>query len=234
MTIKEELQRIGYLGSLSAHHTVNPLSAHFELHIEQRPRLEDAGKKIGIVQSIQGIRWYEVSVHGERAHAGAAMQDRADALVTASKVVTFIEAEAAKAGALSTVGTLELDAPSLNTVPGEAKLTIDLRCPSESVLDTLENTTTEYLAGLAADNAGIEVEVKRIWRSPAVDMHPATVSCVRKAAEKVVGDSTMDLRSLAGHDSALVAMRVPTSMIFVPSQDGISHSPLEYTCEEDW
>jgi N-carbamoyl-L-amino-acid hydrolase len=234
MTIKDELQRLGYLGRMSAHHAANPLSAHFELHIEQRPRLEDTGKKIGVVQSIQGIRWYEVCIHGERAHAGAAMQDRADALVTASKVVTFLEAEAAEAGALSTVGTLNLDAPSLNTVPGEARFTIDFRCPLESTLDTLETTTTKYLAGLVAENEGLEAEVKRIWRSPAVDMHPVAVSCVRKAAEKVVGNSTMDLCSLAGHDSALIAMRVPTSMIFVPSRDGISHSPLEYTSEEEW
>jgi allantoate deiminase len=37
----------------------------------------------------------------------------------------------------------------------------------------------------------------------------------------------------AGHDSQVMASRVPTAMLFVPSVDGRSHSAAEYTSPED-
>jgi acetylornithine deacetylase/succinyl-diaminopimelate desuccinylase-like protein len=163
------------------------------------------------------------------------MHQRADSLVAAAKVMLFLNTTALKASAVATVGVLNLDRPSPNTVPGEAAFTVDLRHPSESVLDKLESGFRGFVDELTVQNPMIRVDTAKIWHSPAVKMDPEAVSCVRRAVEKVVGaDEAIDLISLAGHDSALTATRVPTSMIFVPSKDGISHAPEEYTSEEQW
>lgn len=233
--MKEELQRIGYPGSVPANYLQNPLSCHFELHIEQRRRLQDANREIGIVTGIQGIRWYEAAVEGERAHAGSVMRERGDALMSSASIITFIRRRALEVSAVATIGVLNLDKPSLNTVPGTTNFTVDIRHPSEAVLDDFESAIYAYMAALHTENTKITCAMTRLWRSPAVDMNETAMSCTRTAATRVVGDDmTMDLLSLAGHDSALVAMRAPTSMIFVPSKDGISHAPEEFTNEEEW
>ena len=232
----EELHRIGYLGPRTASYIDNPLSAHFELHIEQHTRLQDAGKKIGIVTLVQGVRWYRVDILGRRAHAGSTpMTNRADALVAAAKITTFLEAQALKISAVATVGVLDLEQPSSNTVPGSASLTIDIRHQSEAVLEELEASIRGYITQLTTENDMLQHNVEKIWHSPAVELHPLAVYCARSAAAKVAGNhETMDLISFAGHDSALTATKVPTAMIFVPSKDGISHAPEEFTSQDEW
>lgn len=233
--MKQELERIDYLGETPANYASNPLSAHFELHIEQRRRLQDADREVGIVTGIQGVRWYRVTINGERGHAGSAMRERGDALMATAGIVTSVQKKALQVEAVATVGVLELDRPSLNTVPGTTTFTIDIRHPSEIVLDDFESCIRAYMSELRQENDKIDYHMEQLWRSPAVVMHETAMSCTRTAASKVVGtDSTMDLLSLAGHDSALVAMRVPTSMIFVPCRDGISHSPDEYSSRKQW
>ena len=235
-TMGEELERIGYKGETPASHIENPLSAHFELHIEQRRILQDTQRKIGVVTAIQGVRWYSVSIQGRRAHSGGMpMAQRADALVAASKVVLFMDSQARKHTAVATVGVLELERPSSNTVPGQSDFTIDLRHPSEQTLDEIEDALRLCIDGLVLETEGIEVEIERMWHSPAVQLDDRAVSCTRKAARCVVDEQEiMEMISLAGHDSALTSIRVPTSMVFVPSKDGISHAPEEFTTEEEW
>lgn len=235
-TMREELERIGYCGPLQANYEAKKLSAHVELHIEQRRLLQDAKRNIGVVTAIQGIRWYRISVVGQRAHAGSTpMAQRGDALVAAAEMILFATGRAREVSAVATVGVLELDRPSSNTVPGRATFTLDLRHPSESVLDDFESGLRSCIKRLTVLNDKLQTSVERIWHSPAVQLDETVVSCVRKAAGSVVGqDGAMDMISLAGHDSALTALRVPTAMIFVPSKDGISHSPEEFTSEEEW
>ncbi|KAI1868612.1 uncharacterized protein JN550_006187 [Neoarthrinium moseri] len=234
-TLRQELERIGYLGAVPASCEANKLSAHFELHIEQRRILQDTGKKIGVVTNIQGIRWYRVCINGRRAHAGGApMHQRADAVVAAAKVILFLDARARVVEAVATVGVVELERPSSNTVPGKVIFTIDLRHPSEAVLDDFEARLRSCTDGLTKENVGIGVEISKTWHSPAVKMDDEAMACTKRAAEKVVGvENSVEMISLAGHDSALTATKVPTSMVFVPSKDGISHAPEEFTSEED-
>lgn len=235
VTMRSELQRIGYLGSTKASHTINPLSAHFELHIEQHRRLEDAQKQVGIVTKIQGIRWYDVKILGRRAHGGSTpMAARADALIPAAKLAVFVQEVATANSAIATVGVLNIDRSSSNTVPGQVSLTIDMRHPSESTLEELEQKVLGFLKGCADDNSGYSCAMERMWHSPAVDFDPVAVECARRATEIVARDSAMDLMSFAGHDSALTAMQTPTAMIFVPSKDGVSHTPEEFTSQSEW
>ncbi|OQE34666.1 hypothetical protein PENCOP_c016G02110 [Penicillium coprophilum] len=233
-TMKQELQRIGYLGSLASDFRSNPLSGHFELHIEQNTRLERQGKRIGIVEGVQGIKWYKVTCKGERAHAGSTpMEVRADAMVASAKIIASLEASARLHGAFATVGVLTLERSSSNTVPGHAQFTIDLRHPSAKILDQMEAEIKSNMDVAMKENPKITFELDEVWHSPAVRFDTAAVACVAEAAEaRAAPSGVMRMDSFAGHDSALSASKVPTAMIFVPSQGGISHAPEEYTSKE--
>lgn len=235
--MKSELSRINYLGPYYADYRLNPLSAHLELHIEQGSRLEKSGRKAGIVNCIQGIRWYKVAVTGVRAHAGSTpMESRADALVATAAIVTMLREEATKRSAFATVGMLHLERPSSNTIPGAASFTIDIRCPSEEGLNAIEASVKEKMALITAENPKLTFQMAKVWESPAVKFDSMLLSCIRMAAADEVGqERCMEMQSFAGHDSALTAScGVPTAMIFVPSRDGISHAPEEFTSEEEW
>lgn len=211
-----------------------------ELHIEQGPRLETAGRTIGVVDAIQGIRWYRVAVRGERAHSGATpMEKRADALLAASKVVVLVAELATQHGAFGTVGTLDVANASPNVISDNVSFSIDFRHPSESVLSNIEETLYDYMHALEKEDGEgrLEFTMGRVWHSPAQDFDPVLVECIQNAAVNVCGteESTKKMRSHAGHDSALVGLSgTPAAMIFVPSRNGISHAPEEWTDKGDW
>lgn len=81
----------------------------------------------------------------------------------------------------------------------------------------------------------LSVEWRTDFESPATLFHADCISVVRAAAEAVMGTSGLvrDMTSGAGHDSVYASRRCPTSMIFVPSKNGVSHNPEEYTSPED-
>ncbi|KAF4637608.1 hypothetical protein G7Y89_g484 [Cudoniella acicularis] len=235
-TMKSELSRINYLGPYYADYRLNPLSAHLELHIEQGSRLEKKDRKAGIVTGIQGIRWYKVIVTGVRAHAGSTpMENRADALVATSSIVMLLNEEAMKRSAFATVGMLQLDRPSSNTIPGSVSFTVDIRCQSEEGLNDMEASVKDKMALMTAESPKLTFQMTKVWESPAVKFDSTLMSCIWSAAIDEVGeDKCMEIQSFAGHDSALTAScGVPTAMIFVPSKDGISHAPEEFTSKEE-
>ncbi|KAL2812919.1 hypothetical protein BDW59DRAFT_178371 [Aspergillus cavernicola] len=233
-TMGSELRRINYIGSTPCSYLQNPLSAHFELHIEQGSRLERAQKKIGVVGGIQGMRWYTVHCQGTEAHAGATpMDQRADALVVLAKFAVKVEELSLQEGAFGTVGVMRTKTNSTNTVPGGAFCTLDLRHQIEGVLDRIETELRAYLSQLTTSRSGITVLMGRTWSKRSVEFDQIARDCVQSAAVNIVGESmVMDMVSYAGHDSAETATVVPTAMIFVPSKDGVSHNPAEYTSEE--
>jgi N-carbamoyl-L-amino-acid hydrolase len=137
-TIGEELRRIGYAGTAEV--GGRPVAAFFEAHIEQGPILETEGKTIGVVEGVQGIRWYEVSLRGQEAHAGSTpMPRRRDALAGAARMVTAVNhmALANPPYACATVGMLSVSPNSRNVIPGAVFFTIDLRHPDGSVLERM-------------------------------------------------------------------------------------------------
>lgn len=235
-TLHDELCAIGYKGSMPADFRSNPLSAHFELHIEQGPRLERTERKIGVVKGIQGNRRMQVNVQGQKAHSGTTpMQARSDALVAASNIVIAVNAVGFEYGGFATVGIINCEDSSINCVPGKAFFTIDLRHPSGESLDAMEQTIRSEMKKLERTKANLHFEIEKIWESPAARFDESTVDCVKVSALERFGSLALaELDSFAGHDSAMTHLRVPTAMIFVPSRDGISHSPNEFTSQEQW
>ena len=224
----EELSRIGYKGSEKP--GVRKFGAMFELHIEQGPILEDEGRMIGVVQGVQGMRWYEVTVTGQEAHTGATpMRLRKNALLGTARMIERIDAiardHAPDAG--GAVGFIENKPNSRNVVPGEVFFTVDFRHPHDKVLDVIEAKFRASLPEIMAP-LNLTYTEARIWESPAVKFAPDLIECVRVGAEKA-GFKSRDIISGAGHDAAYIARVAPTTMIFVPCAGGISHNEAEST-----
>jgi N-carbamoyl-L-amino-acid hydrolase len=231
-TFGEELARIGYRGAEKA--GARAFGAMFELHIEQGPILENEARTIGIVQGVQGMRWYEVTVAGQEAHTGATpMRLRKNALLGAARLIERIDAIAREhaPSAVGTVGLIENRPNSRNVIPGEVFFTIDFRHPDNTILDVMEAELRAALAEILPP-MGLTYNEARIWDCPPVKFTPALIDCVRAGAEQA-GFTSRDMISGAGHDACYVSRVAPTTMIFVPCRGGISHNEAEATSFEE-
>ncbi|KAK4978424.1 hypothetical protein LTR66_010593 [Elasticomyces elasticus] len=250
-TMKTELERIGYLGTTPASYKHVPMAAHFELHIEQGPILEAEQRKIGVVQGVQAYRWFTIEVKGRDCHTGTtSFAHRADALLAASKMILYSHRAASRVGALASTGILTLKPGSTNTVPGTVRFSLDLRAPKDSVVEEVEKAcksafsaiaTGEDVDGLNKDCTPSNRQCSVSWTtdsvSPATNFHDDCIGCVTEAAADLFGADATKLTkrmvSGAGHDSVYTSKRVPTSMVFIPCRDGVSHNPAEYSTPED-
>ncbi|KAF8918040.1 hypothetical protein CPB85DRAFT_1408297 [Mucidula mucida] len=233
LTMKSELERIDFLGDLECSYKVNPLAAHFELHIEQGPMLEEQNVKVGVVQGGQAYKWFTLDIEGSAAHTGTTpFYARSDALLLAARIMIANNALAKKHNGLASTGILTLQPGSVNVFPSNVRMTVDVRHPSDEVLDALEKDIKIEAERLAREESekGCQLKWTTDFVSPKVTFAPACIESVRAAALATVGqDAVMDMYSGAGHDSCSTSAVCPTSMIFVPSKDGVSHNPKEYT-----
>ncbi len=231
-TVGAELDRIGYLGP-------GPLPgpaphAFIELHVEQGPVLEAEGLTIGAVTGVQGISWAEVTVTGQSNHAGTTpMALRKDPGVVAFKVGAFVNELAHELGApqVATVGRIEMHPNLVNVVPASATFTIDLRHTDNNVLVEAERRTKEFLAATAAAEH-CTIETRSLARFDPV-VFDETVICAVERAAASQNRTVRRMPSGAGHDAQMLARVCPTGMVFVPSVDGVSHNPAEYTSPDD-
>lgn len=227
----DALDRIGWRGEAAGGEV--RLGAMFELHIEQGPVLEALGRQIGVVQGIQGMRWYDVRLTGMAAHTGTTpMNLRRNALVGMARVIAGVDRIArSHKDAVATIGFVSVSPNSHNVIPGEVKATIDLRHPDDSVLDLMQDEIAALIAD-AAGAEGLEHAFAPISQTPPVTFDAECIASVRAGA-RAAGLSTHDMISGAGHDAAHTAPLVPTTMIFVPSEKGLSHNPAESTLPDE-
>jgi hydantoinase/carbamoylase family amidase len=234
--MKDALEQIGYLGDTPCDFRSNGLECHFELHIEQGPILEQEMKSIGTVTSVQAMKWYAVRVEGEEGHSGTTpMTSRADALVTASRLITAVRDSAKDTGlGVATVGVINSDTSSQATIPAGVDFIIDVRCSTDDMVEQLATHTFAAFDNIIAqENNHTSYRIERSWGLPESRFDPHCIEAVHAAAIRQVGKSqVMEMKSRAGHDSAWTSRVCPTSMIFVPSKGGISHNPHEYTSPE--
>jgi beta-ureidopropionase / N-carbamoyl-L-amino-acid hydrolase len=227
ITLKEALVDIGYLGELPAACN-QPVKAAFELHIEQGPILENEDQQIGIVSGVQGMNWYDITIIGEACHAGPSpMEIRKDPFMALAPVIDRLYGLAKENAPWSrvTFGDISANPGSRNTVPESVTITMDLRHPNQGVLDDIDQQMRTIVAEECAKK-GLEYVIHDEWKSPAVVFNEACVEAVTQATE-LLGYSAKNMVSGAGHDSVYVSRVAPTSMIFVPCDNGISHNEAE-------
>ncbi len=229
----DELARIGYAGSTPCPTAVAP-HAYVELHIEQGPVLEDEGITIGAVTGVQGISWTELTISGQSAHAGTTpMRLRRDPGYVAAAINTGVRAIATQMGGtqVATVGRCEFHPNLVNVVPATVTMTVDLRNTDEMLLQQAESVFGALCEQLAAEE-GVTIERRTLARFEPVEFDASMVDLVEATARRL-GHSTMRMPSGAGHDAQMLARVCPTSMVFVPSVNGLSHNIAEYTSPAD-
>ncbi len=231
-TFGDALERSGFKGEKKYRLHPDNYQSMFEIHIEQGPILEDAGKNIGVVDCVLGMFNYRFRFYGQTVHAGTfPMPKRQDALYAASQVICHLHEEIDKLGypeLVYTTGEIVCH-PNVHTcVPDYVDFCIDVRHESPEVLGEVLAIVT----GCADQEwAGCRCEVGKMWNRDTVYWDKKLFSYVKEAAEEV-GSSHMVLHSGAGHDAQFAAYMMPTTMLFVQSKDGLSHCEPEYSTPE--
>jgi len=232
-TVIDELKRIGYHGDLPAQD--HAFSAFFECHIEQGPILDSEGISVGVVNAAQGFRWYDISFEGFAQHTGSTpMAGRRNALLGMAKIVQAVDDIAQEHAPLArgTVGgQVEVAPASRNIIPGRVNFTVDMRHPSADTLAAMDASLREVCDQAAAD-IGLSLAFAQISYTAPVAFDERCVAAVKSACERL-GLSHTYITSGAGHDACFVANRVPTTMLFAPCKDGVSHHESESAEAED-
>jgi hydantoinase/carbamoylase family amidase len=246
-TMKQELARIGFLGETPASYKAFPIGAHFELHIEQGPILENEEQKIGVVTAAQAYSWFEITVKGQDCHAGTTpLSARRDPLLAAAKMIAASNQIAKTASGLITTGIFQATPGSINTMAHTIKFTMDIRHPQDEQVSSMVQQCHEAFEKIATEGSerGVEVSWETLTENVAVKFHPDCISAVESAAEAVCASLPASqnpsnkglwrrMASGAGHDSCNVSKRCPTAMVFTPTRNGMSHTPDEYCSPED-
>lgn len=212
------------------------LHAYLELHIEQGAKLERAGIGLGVVTSIAGIHRAVVTLVGRPDHAGtASMDDRRDALTAAAEVVLLVERLASEPGlggdSVGTVGRLDIAPGAANVVPGLATVWVEFRSAQPQWLEDRHHALEEGVRECAARRQ-LQVEIEWVSEGSPVACAPGPRRAIIEAIQEL-DHPYLELPSGASHDAALLARICPMGMIFIPSRDGRSHCPEEWSDPED-
>ncbi|MAD12038.1 MAG: Zn-dependent hydrolase [Flavobacteriaceae bacterium] len=211
------------------------LHAFIELHIEQGSILFDEDIEIGIVEGIVGLRWWDVEIKGFSNHAGTTpMNKRKDAMLAAAKFILEVNniVKSISGTQVGTVGRIKSFPGAPNVIPGKVILSLELRDLNENKLDSIYTL--------------IENQSKHIGNDTDTQFSFTPISATGKAAltdpiiQKIIQNQAHKLKlntkvmpSGAGHDAQEMTHIAPTGMIFIPSRDGISHSPDEFSSMND-
>lgn len=217
------------IGSAAA---IDQVGAFVELHVEQGRVLADAGIDVGVVTAIVGLLQASVEIRGQSDHGGATpMPGRRDALVAAARMITALRDWArGESQVTATIGSISVQPGAYNVIPGQCRFSVDLRAADEAGFEAAPARLEDLVRRLAEEES-VEASISLTDRIPPAPLDPELIDLIEAAAE-AEGASHMRLPSGAGHDAQVLARRVPAAMVFVPSHQGISHSPNELTAPE--
>jgi allantoate deiminase len=207
--------------------------AFVEFHIEQGPVLEDLNLSLGIVEAIVGQSRYKLTFHGKANHVGTSpMHLRHDALAGAAEWITAVERHAQTTPRLvATVGRIEALPGATNVIPGNVRVSLDIRHPSDPIRHTALNILLEEAAQIAASRS-LTLDTLQQFHASAVPMDYRLTSGL-EAAALATGSRPHRIVSGAGHDAMVLARRLPSAMLFLRSPGGLSHHPDESVLIED-
>lgn len=217
-------------------HLIRPadIFAFLELHVEQGYELDLSGEPCAIVTDIVGIDRHWIRIRGHANHAGTTRMDRRkDALAAAAAFIQpLYQAALASAGAyVATVGSCSVSPGAANVIPGQVELIVETRAASDAILAAVDADIVKLLQQVETDY-GVEAAVTQRRFAPAVGLSGAIIDELAAAAG-AVGVKVNKMPSWAGHDAKILSQVTACGMLFVPSVNGISHSPLEATRWED-
>jgi hydantoinase/carbamoylase family amidase len=212
---------------------VGEIGAYVELHIEQGPVLGARGARLGVVESICGVIGLRVTFTGETNHAGTTPPElRRDALAGAARLVVALRDETLRRADLrATAGEIRVAPGAHNVIPGRCELTVDLRPAGPAAYQGLLAWFSELVDRVAARER-LEAAIHVDHRVEPAVMDPAVTAAI-EAAAAAEGVEPLRMVSGAGHDAMVVARHAPAGMLFVPSRDGVSHAPSEWTDAAD-
>ncbi len=236
ISLAEGLRKVGGNPTRLAEARLSPGAFHcyLELHIEQGGILYKANVPIGVVEGIVSIDEYDVEIRGFANHAGTTpMKERHNALLAAAKLIEVVQEVVTREPGrqVGTVGRLQVFPNAPNVVPGLVKHSIELRDLSEETIARLGNEIQKRAQEIARDT-GTEIIMEKAEHDAPAGADLEMQAKIEVAATEL-GLKTMRLPSGAGHDAQMMAKIGPIGMIFVPSVDGISHSPKEFTRWQD-
>ena len=236
-TMREGINRIGGDADRIAEveRPEGSLAAFLELHIEQGGILDREQIDIGVVEGIVGIKWWDVSIQGFANHAGTTpMALRKDALLAAAKFIVAVNevTNSFEGKQVGTVGRISALPGAPNVIPGEVVLSLEIRdLSSEKIVNLF--TAMEKRTKDIETETGTEFTFTPIDVTSAPALTDTRIQALITEEVKALGLSSKQMQSGAGHDAQEMAKIIPVGMIFVPSVNGISHSPKEYTFPED-
>lgn len=230
LKLRDELEKIGFMGEHDE--KVTAPYAYLECHVEQGPILYQKGVDIGVVSGVQSISWQALTIVGKSGHAGATPMDlRADAGVAASRINLKLRDMVASGhyGEMrATMGCISPVPGLVNIVPGKVEATVDLRNPSNELMQKSEADLLAYYEEVKKLE-GVEIRWRQTARTPAVPFSGRLQERIAAAAERA-GLSHQSIIAGAGHDAQEFAAICPAAMIFAPGEyDGISHNPREFS-----
>lgn len=235
VTVAGAMQAYGLDPALAHQAIRKPGSIHafLELHIEQGPVLEAHGDDVAIVDRIVGLGQLKATFRGRAGHAGTTpMNARRDALVGAVTALSQLPDLALAIGqdAVLTVGKLEVHPGGANVIPDLATFTIDIRAPEEQVVRTLIDQACSVIEQAGGNGLTVEVD-QELFVSP-VPLSGEMHERLSHHAD-TLGLKSRTMVSGAGHDAMIMADFAPTGLVFVPSRNGVSHAPEEWTdCDQ--
>lgn len=209
------------------------LKYYLEVHIEQGRVLESQNAHIGVVEQIVGVYAYHICIEGQQDHAGTTpMTLRKDAVFETCQWISELthEVKEMSSTATFTVGQFNVQPGISNVIAKKVSLTIDLRDGSLQMLDQIENRIYESLNHL--ENEGMKISIKKNCDEKPVGMDEKVTALIEESA-KNLKLKTIRMNSGAGHDAQIMAESLPSGLIFIPSVNGRSHCPEEYTKPED-
>ena len=211
------------------------LKAYVELHIEQGAILDESDIDIGVVEGIVGIRWWDVTVEGVPNHAGTTpMNRRRDALLSAAEFALAVNrvATSMPGRQVATVGRIRAEPGAPNVIPGKVVMSLEIRDLDETKMDAVFAAVRGEAQKIAqARQTPISFVALKTSSKPAPT--DERVRRIITSAARSLGLSSKPMPSGAGHDAQEISHIAPTGMIFVPSVGGVSHSPKEFTSQQD-
>jgi N-carbamoyl-L-amino-acid hydrolase len=210
------------------------LAAYLELHIEQGGILYTEKIDIGVVEGIVGVYWWDVTVEGFANHAGTTpMNQRKDALLAAAKYIEAVNrvVTSIPGRQVGTVGKIQPTPGAFNVIPGKVMTSLELRDLDASKVELMFQKIHDEVREIEA-STGTRFEFKAVNSSKPAPTDSKIRTAIGEAAREL-GLSTKSMPSGAGHDGQELADICPIGMIFIPSRDGISHSPREFSKPED-